>query len=146
MRRRTYALIPVALALAGAVPASAQQPGQEGEVELVFEREIFTYPAYERANPFAPLVGDASGPRFEDLRLLGIIHSPDPDRSVVLFGAGGGGNQQSGRTFRVRRGDVLGNTRIVEVQPTRVIVEVEEFGVTEQHVMELRKRVEGASS
>lgn len=139
---RRAALVVIALAVwpAGPRPAAAQEsrPPEEGELELVFEREVFTYPAFQRRDPFAPLATAAdAGPRFEDLVLLGVIYSPDPDRSVALLGAGD-------RTYRVRRGQVLGHTRILEIQPTRIIVEVEEFGLFERHVLELRKRAEGA--
>ena len=119
--------------------------------DLVFEREVFSYPLYERRNPFVPLVGTGEGgPRFEELVLQGILFSPDSDRSVVLFGSKTGvGGDQGGRTsqaFRARRGQTLGNVRILEIQRTRVVVEVVEFGLTEQRIMELRRPGEGGSS
>jgi hypothetical protein len=40
-------------------------------------------------------------------------------------------------TYRVRRGELLGNMRITEIQPNQVIVDVTEFGVTDQRVFEL---------
>lgn len=120
---------------------------------LVFEREVFAYPEFARRNPFRPLVSDDdSGPRFEELRLLGVVLSPNPDVSVALIGVGtdsftpeaAGGDQY--QTFRVRRGMVLGNTRILEIQRMRVIVEVEEFGLTEQRELELQRPNEGGQS
>ena len=50
---------------------------------LVFEREVFNYPRYERRNPFAPLLsGDEAGPRFEGSSCSVIISSrrTRPDR------------------------------------------------------------------
>ena len=120
---------------------------------LVFEREVFAYPEFARRNPFRPLVSDDdSGPRFEELRLLGVVLSPNPDVSVALIGVGtdsftpeaAGGDQY--QTCRVRRGMVLGNTRILEIQRMRVIVEVEEFGLTEQRELELQRPNEGGQS
>ena len=75
-------------------PAAPAAPPQE-PVELVFEREMFAYPTFERRSPFRSLVGDTdAGPRFEQVRLRGIIWSTDPARSVALFSEGGGTGQQ----------------------------------------------------
>lgn len=140
---------------AGSQPApqspGGQAPGQPAPgdtTELVFEREVFSYPEIPRRDPFRPLVGVAgAGPRFEELRLLGIIHSADPQRSVALFAEGaaeGGGAQARAKSYYARRGDVIGNMRVLEIHPDRVVVQVEEFGLFEQHVLELKKPAEGA--
>lgn len=142
--------------LAGPEPAAAQEetpPPQEGDTtQLVFQREVFTYPQFERRNPFESLVGaDEGGPRFEELSLLGVIYSPQPPLSVALlatgvqFGQGGGISAQGIETYRVREGETLGNSLILEIQEERVIVEVTEFGMTEQRVLELRRPTEGGS-
>ena len=68
-------------------PVEARRPTRPDSVSLVFEREVFFYPQYERRDPFAPLVsGDETGPRFEGLRLFSVIHSSDPANSVALLG------------------------------------------------------------
>lgn len=136
--------------------ATAQQEGgaaarpQQDTTELVFQREVFAYPSFERRNPFTPLVGAGDGgPRFEELSLLGIIHSQDPQLSVALLSGRGGGGQGGGvltQTYRVRQGQTLGNSRVLDIQPSRVIVEVTEFGITEQRVLELQRPAEGGSS
>jgi hypothetical protein len=118
-------------------------------MELVLEREVFSYPVYERRNPFKSLLaGSADGPLFEELTLLGILHSPDPDLSVALLGAGelarGGGDvASSSRTYRVRRGDVLGNIRVLEIRPALVVFDVREFGLSEQKTLELKRPMGG---
>jgi hypothetical protein len=121
----------------------------------VSKREVFFYPTYERRNPFAPLLmGDDAGPRFEEIELKMIIFDQDPARSVALFGLKGGVEDLQGNAareavalnYRVRRGDRLGNLRILEIQRTRVVVEVEEFGLREQRIMELRRPGEGGLS
>jgi hypothetical protein len=95
------------------------------------------------------VTGDEQGPRFEEIQLTGILHSSDPNRSVAMFGMRMGqmeGAEQAGvalRSYRVRRGNTLGNVRILEIQPTRVVVLVEEFGLTEQRVLELPRPGEG---
>lgn len=125
-------------------------PAQQADTaELVFEREIFVYPRYQRRNPFARLVGgDQDGPRFEELRLIGVVFSSDPSASIAVLGpregpAGGGEDQ---RVYRLRRGQTLGNFRIVEIQRSRVVVMVDDFGMTEQRIMELPRPGQGGVS
>jgi hypothetical protein len=118
---------------------------------LVFQREVFLYPQYQRRNPFIPLVGTGEGgPRFEELLLQGILFSPDPSQSVALFGNKTSLDSENGTdvpsSFRARRGQTIGNVKILEIQRTRVVVEVVEFGLTEQRIMELRRPGEGGSS
>ena len=116
-------------------------------VSLVFEREVFFYPQYERRDPFAPLTSaDDVGPRFEGLRLFSVIHAPDPAASVALLGPRGSGQVEGpgdGQMYRVRRGDHLGNIRILQIQESRIVVEVEEFGMREQRIMELQRPGQG---
>jgi len=150
---RSFLLLGLGLLAFSAVPLGAQDTPppvspavRPDSVDLVFEREAFFYPRYERRNPFAPLlVSDESGPRFEEIQLVGIIYSTNPDLSVASFGSrltqtvdGSGG-----QSYRVRRGDTLGNVRILEIQQTRVVVQVVEFGLTEQRVMELQRPGQG---
>jgi len=138
-------------------PVSAQDPGGQAppppqrpdSVTLVFEREVFVYPQYERRSPFAPLLSDVEGgPRIEGLRLLGIISSPDPRASVALLGPRSEQTEDptAVRTYRVRQGDRLGNIRILQIQETRIVVEIEEFGMTEQRIMELPRPGQGGLS
>ena len=116
---------------AGAAPAGP--PGMAGEPKLVFDREVFSYPGNSRRDPFKPLVGKESlGPLFDDLRLKGIIYSPDPTRSIVLIQDG------SKRLYRIKRGDVVGNSRIVEIQPLAVRFAVENFGMIRYEILQLR--------
>lgn len=140
MNRLTIVLAGLlALALPAAATAQGgqqQQPQAIGPdtTRLVFEREVFAYPEYERRNPFMPLLGSLEGgPQFDRVRLLGIIYSSDRSRSVVLLGSG-----EESRRLRV--GESWGNTRVLEIRPEEVIVEVEEFGLTEQRVLELSRR------
>jgi hypothetical protein len=129
--------------------ARASESQQPDSVTLVFEREVFFYPQYERRNPFAPLLeGEEGGPRFEGLRLLGILASSDPRASVALLGPrmGQTADPSRARTYRVRQGDRIGNIRILQIQETRIVVEIEEFGMTEQRIMELPRPGQGGLS
>jgi hypothetical protein len=130
-------------------PTEAARPQRPDSVALVFEREVFVYPQYERHNPFAPLSsGDDAGPRFEGLRLLGVISSSDPRASVALLGPRADQTQDptAAQSYRVRQGDRLGNMRILQIQENRIVVEIEEFGMTEQRIMELQRPGQGGLS
>ncbi len=123
-----------ALPLFGQAPPPGAPPGSQPEPKLAFDREVFAYPADGRRDPFKPLTGGpgSGGPLFADLALRGIIYSPDPLRSVALVQVGGR------RTFRLRRGDIIGNARLLEIQPLRVRFAVENFGTVRNEVLELR--------
>jgi hypothetical protein len=56
------------------------------------------------------------------------------DSSVAMLGDG------SGRVYRVRVGDVIGNARVVEIGPMRVVMAVEMFGTIRQEMLELQRR------
>jgi hypothetical protein len=121
---------------------------------LVFEREVFTYPTFQRRNPFLALTADnQGGPRFEQLRLMGIIFSEIPSESVAIIGTSTVNMSEDGATVTVldglswylKVGQSIGNLRIVEVRRDQVVVEVEEFGLTEQKIMQLQTRRMGGT-
>lgn len=140
IKRTRFAL--AALLVMTAAPAFAQAPakpaagppGSQPEPKLAFDREVFSYPAQGRRDPFKPLTGGpgSGGPLFADLRLRGIIYSPVPRRSVALMQAGGG------RSYRLREGDVIGNARVLKIEPLRVRFAVENFGTVRTEVLDLR--------
>lgn len=139
--RRGWLLAGLALLALPVMSAVAQQGGprgQGGQVTLVYEREVFSYQGGERRDPFQPLTQDNQmGPRFQELSLQGIIFSDVPGQSLAILQAGGG------RVLRARVGDVVGNSRIIEISPTRVVMAVENFGTIRQEILELPQR-EGA--
>jgi len=151
----------VVLALGGAPPAlEAQDPPpapdeQEPPTELVFEREVFQYPTFQRRNPFLPLdAANEGGPRFEQLRLMGIIFSEVAGESVAILGtsqvnvSADGANASvspGGEGFYLKVGQSIGNTRIVEIRRDQIVVELEEFGLTEQRIMQLATRRDGGT-
>jgi hypothetical protein len=116
--------------------------------QLVFEREVFNYPSFQRRNPFAPLTGDESGPRFEEVELQMVILFQDGPGSIATLAARGGTAQQraAARTWRVREGDVIGNMRIVAIRLREVVIEVDEFGQRETRVLELRRSMPEADT
>jgi hypothetical protein len=145
-------LCAAALVLLGAAPAAARQagsatppvrpvvnaPARAEDPKLIFEREIYVYPADNRRDPFRPLGQEGLGPLFENLTLRMIIYSETPAQSVVVLA------DQARKTYRLRRGETLGNATVLEVQPTRVVFVVEDYGNRRQEILELRKNKEGA--
>ncbi len=135
-----------------------QQPPQMGDsLALAFEREVFSYPQYERRNPFKTLLAaDGGGPRFESLLLLGILYSPFAGESIALFGegtrsvnTGGAGAPQTvtvditGGTYRVREGATLGNLTVRSIERLQVTIELVEFGIMETRTMLLPRATSG---
>lgn len=146
MVRSLLAGTAIAALPAGAVAQEPAPPQQAEPTELVFEREVFDYPSYERRNPFEPLTSTTSGPRFEQIRLRGVIYSPDPRRSVALLSAGDAQGGNGGQTRRIRVGESWGNVRVLEIHRDEIVVEVEEFGLMERRVLQLdRRRGQGGS-
>ena len=125
---------PAAAVTTVAATAPAAKPAQPtAEPKLVFDREVYSYAANARRDPFKPLAGKESlGPLFEDLKLRGIIFSSEPTLSIVLLQDG------SRRMYRLHRGEVVGNSRIVEIKPLMVRFAVENFGMIKYETLELR--------
>lgn len=158
-------LLGAALTLPAAL-AAQDSSGQDGtaavttaatadpeQAELAFEREVFSYPAFSRRNPFKTLLANGEGgPRWEGMRLEGVLHDADPQYSIAIVssgrantqaGAGPADNGTAGETARLRVGQRWGNIRILAIHPDNILIEVEEFGLTEQRTMRLPARGEG---
>jgi type II secretory pathway component PulC len=133
--RRVLLYVLGALLMAPVLGVVAQQRPRGADITLVYEREVFTYRGSERRDPFTPLTQENQmGPRFQELSLQGIIYSNVPGESLALIQAGGG------RVLRARVGDVIGNSRVIEIGPTRVVMAVENFGTIRQEILELPQR------
>lgn len=130
----TRSLVICGALLTCALPASGQQQADTTaptsapvvdarEPRLVFEREVYDYPGRGRRDPFQPLTSANAGPLFQDLTVQMIIHTGDPRTSLVAV------SDATSRVYRLRRGDSIGNATVVDIQPTRVVFSVSEFGV-----------------
>lgn len=127
-------------AAAGAAPPAGVPKAAVAEPKLVFDREVFSYPGNGRRDPFKPLIGKESlGPLFDDLKLKGIIYTGDPKRSIALIQDG------AKRLYRLHPGDVVGNSRVVEIRPLAVRFAVENFGMIRNELLELRTGAADAS-
>ena len=105
---------------------------------------MFTYPSFPRTNPFLPLSATTGGPRFEQLRLAGIIYVETPgwsvatlSTSVVTLNEDGSVSAQLGDSYDLKVGAVVGNVTIVKINRQTVEVDVEEFGLTDRETMRL---------
>lgn len=122
--------------------------GLPDTIQLNFEREVFSYPSFQRRNPFAPVTAETSGPRFEDLELQMVIVFQDGQGSIATLAPRGSGGRTgaAATSYRVREGDVIGNMRIVAIRLREIVVDVEEFSGTERRVMELRRAAPEATT
>ena len=145
MMRRTIVVAGLAVASVLALPAhaDAQEPDERqaetgaaaegGQVSV--ERETFDYPAGGRRDPFEPLsAGDGLGPRFEDLRLSGILYSPTTGSIAILT------DQATGKRYRVWEGDVIGGARLARVRPNEADFVVTAFGVSRQETLRVKSQ------
>ena len=133
--------------LPGAEGAPAASGAQVGEPSP--DREVFVYPGGGRRDPFERLLpGNPAGTRFEELRLIGVIHSPNPRESVALFSsrtATLAASIDTGEgTFRLRQDVVLGDMKVLRVGQECVIVEITRFGVGERRELRLNRQRGGA--
>ena len=164
-----YAFAVAGLLVLGAPLGVHAQAGQQGDpvvspadtavVELVLRREIFTYPQFERRDPFQPLLSLEAGPRYEQMRLTGVaFDGVDGTNSMAIVAAEAGravaspvpaaAGDQVVPTMVVRRlkvGERWGNVRVVRIERERVVVDVNNFGVVESRVMLLQTRSQGGS-
>ncbi len=117
---------------------TAQASGQASEQDAIYRREMFVYPTDNRRNPFVSLVGPDvdTGPQFDDLDLMGIIFGGSYGSVATLI------DGVTGKRHRVRRGDVVGNARVVEIRPDAVVFQVTEFGVTRSETLRIRREEE----
>lgn len=130
-------LLRLAVAVAGlgplAWPASAQ--AKDGDPPLVYRREVFQYPRGARPDPFRSLLSaEELGYRFEDMRLTGVIYSPNSRVSVAVLT-----EAVSKKRFRLRVGERIGGITVAAIYPKRVDVVVNEFGVVRRETLQLRR-------
>ena len=145
------ALLLVAAPLAaqqGQLPPDPQQsaaraplPTRARDIQLVFEREVFHYPVENRRDPFRSLADQEHlGPLFDDLTLRMIIHSTQPGQSVALVADG------AKKVYRLHKGEIIGNATVLDINETRVLFAVEDYGNRRQETLELKadQQKEGA--
>lgn len=122
-------------ASASPAPEGERAPARAGEKSaplLSFDREIYSYSAEGRRDPFKSLMatGDLR-PLISDLRLVAVAFDPDGASVAILRDTGT--NEQ----YRVRAGQQLGRMRVAAIQSRKVVFTIEEFGFSRQESLAL---------
>ena len=108
-----------------AKPGSAQEIG--------FSREVFSYDAAGRRDPFLSLL--ASGdlrPSFTDLKLVAVAYDPTGRKSVAVMR-----DISTRDQYRVKVGQTLGRMRVAQIHPKSVTFTIDEFGYSRQEILAL---------
>jgi hypothetical protein len=136
------AAVPIAAAPAHAEPvlASNDSVALEDSVrkakEIEMSRETFSYGGAAR-DPFNSLLNMAkNGPELADLQLVGIYQNlRTPSSSVAVFREKAGGKRH-----KLRAGDQVGRSRLVQIRDRDVVFMIEDFGFERQETLSLRKQ------
>ncbi|MCY3598440.1 MAG: hypothetical protein OXN85_00500 [Gemmatimonadetes bacterium] len=100
----------------------------------IYEREVFTYPAFDRRDPFQPLHLDTrAGPRFGDLALVGVLYTPQLGSVAILT------DRTTGRRYRARERDNIGAARVVQIRTEEVDFVITSFGVSRRETLRVRR-------
>jgi hypothetical protein len=138
----------VAAAPSTPVPASQAQPDstQSQDVasadsarkakEMEMSRETFAYSGATR-DPFNSLLNMAkNGPELADLQLVGIYQNlRAPAASIAVFR-----EKDGGKRHKLRAGDQVGRSRLVQIRDRDVVFMIEDFGFERQETLSLRKQ------
>jgi len=129
-RGAAFAAVGAGIALsATAAPTNAQTT-----VSTVYEREVFEYPSLGRRDPFRALnAGEQLGPRFDDLRLSGVLFNQSVG-SVATFL-----DESTGRRYRVREGESLGEARVIAIRTDEVDFLITSFGISRQETLRVKR-------
>lgn len=113
------------------------QARPQGELGAIYRRERFVYPTDSRRDPFVSLLTlEDAGPQFENLDLVGVIYGGSYGSVATLI------DRATDKRYRVRRGDIAGDARVVEIRPDAVVFQVTQFGVTRSETLRIRKEEE----
>jgi hypothetical protein len=104
--------------------------------ELEMSRETFAYSGSSR-DPFNSLLNMAkNGPEVADLQLVGIYQNlRSPSSSVAVFR-----EKDGGKRHKLRAGDQLGRSRLLQIRDRDVVFMIEDFGFERQETLSLRKQ------
>ena len=118
----------------GQDPAYADSVQKAKEMEM--SRETFAYSGAAR-DPFSSLLNMAkNGPELADLQLVGIYQNlRTPAASIAVFR-----EKDGGKRHKLRAGDQLGRSRLVQIRDRDVVFMIEDFGFERQETLSLRKQ------
>jgi hypothetical protein len=110
---------------------AAAKPG--ASPDAAFSREVYTYDAAGRRDPFLSLL--ASGdlrPSFTDLKLVAVAYDPTGRKSVAVMR-----DISTKDQYRVKVGQTLGRMRVAQIHPKSVTFTIDEFGYSRQEILAL---------
>ena len=123
---------PMAPAIDPAALADSLQKARETEMT----RETFAYSGSTRDPFFSLLKMAKSGPEVADLQLVGIYQNMrSPSGHIAVFR-----EKEGGRRHKLRAGDQLGRSRVVQIRERDVVFMIEDFGFERQETLSLRKQ------
>jgi hypothetical protein len=136
---QTPAAAPPAAALTsdpGLAPDTAVSDSARKAKEMEMSRETFAYSGASR-DPFNSLLNMAkTGPELADLQLVGIYRNlRTPDASIAVFR-----EKDRGKRHKLRAGDQVGRSRLVQIRERDVVFMIEDFGFERQETLSLRKQ------
>jgi hypothetical protein len=104
--------------------------------ETEMYRETYAYSGGTR-DPFNSLLNMAkSGPELADLQLVGIYQNlRTPSGSIAVFR-----EKEGGKRHKLRAGDQVGRSRLVQIRDRDVVFMIEDFGFERQETLSLRKQ------
>jgi hypothetical protein len=128
----TPAAAPTVTSDTGARSISVTQRGIKGEVSL--NREVFSYDAGGRRDPFVSLLrnGDLR-PDVSDLCLMVVLYDPTGRNSIGIMRDVTAKDIQ----YRVRVGVTLGRMRVAQIEPRQVVFTIEEIGYSRQEAVDI---------
>jgi hypothetical protein len=106
------------------------------KAEMEMFRETFAYSGAAR-DPFNSLLNMAkNGPELADLQLVGIYQNlRSPSASLAVFR-----EKDGGKRHKLRAGDQVGRSRLVQIRERDVVFMIEDFGFERQETLSLRKQ------
>jgi hypothetical protein len=111
-----------------ATPATGPTPSTAASSMPAVTREVFTYSAEGRRDPFFSLIlTEDLRPLLSDLKLVGILYDGTGKRSVAIMR-----DLQTNAQYRVGQGQTLGRMRVTQIRPKGVIFSIDEFGLSRQ--------------
>jgi hypothetical protein len=122
--------------MASAAQDTAAADSVQKAREMDMSRETFAYSGAAR-DPFNSLLNMAkNGPELADLQLVGIYQNlRAPSASLAVFR-----EKDGGKRHKLRAGDQVGRSRLVQIRDRDVVFMIEDFGFERQETLSLRKQ------
>jgi hypothetical protein len=115
-------------------PKSTRPSLPDSASPVGYRREVFRYTGGSR-DPFESLITTRGvGPLITDLRLVSIAYDARYGNSVAVVRAA-----HDAHPLRLRRGDTVGQMRVIQIRQFEVVFQIEEFGFERQVVLSLRR-------